>query len=118
MLHDAKQADYKPGVFDAYRHLAFNYGVLQSDFGKAFQVNAEAKQVALEEDNPKHLGDVYVTEAILNHASGKLDSAAFYYVSALDILENLKDTAALLPIYNNISNLYSLMANDSLAISN
>jgi signal transduction histidine kinase len=105
-LQICEDKKFDEGINRYYEFIVFNLCIYQNNFEEGYTTAKKYLNFAENNNNTHFLIDAYSTVALTFAARDLTDSAAYYYLYAIDNAKKNNDTVSLYGIYRNIIQVY------------
>ena len=112
----AKSLNHKRGISQYYLNMIFLESSRLSNDGEALRLSKEFELFAKNEKNDNFLSGAYFSLAKSYQSLEKYDSSIYYYGNTLKLLEKIKSTKRIPPIYSSLSRIYSNQKMNDIAL--
>jgi signal transduction histidine kinase len=107
-LQKSTTDNFDKGKNKYYNHIVYNLCIYQNEFLEGYRTANEQLEFAKTTNQNKFLTDANSSIALTFITRDLTDSAAYYYLNAIDYASKAKDSASLINIYRNIIKVYLL----------
>jgi hypothetical protein len=107
-LQSCKAKNFEEGINSYYQFVVFNLCIYQNNFEEGYQTAKAYLSFAQQTNQNPFLVDANSSVALTFIARDITDSAAYYYLTAIDFAKKNNDTVSLNGIYKNIIQVYIL----------